>query len=139
MNPTARLPALALAAWLLMAAYPLSAQGLPSYSSMNPMVQRRSGLATLPWIEPGKRWRVSWLTDYASIIEYADLPDVQYLQDAELMRLELTATRGIGSRGFLLASGSIQGDRGTPVSTMLRGGPPPTGTTLSRVPAPLES
>ncbi|HSE52726.1 MAG TPA: DUF3187 family protein [Gemmatimonadales bacterium] len=109
MNRTARLPALALAAWLLTAAHPLPAQGLPAYSSMNPMVQRRSGLATLPWVEAGKRWRVSWLTDYASIIEYADLPEVQYLQDAELMRLELTATRGIGSRGFLLVSGSLQG------------------------------
>jgi hypothetical protein len=76
---------------------------------MNPMVQRRSGLATLPWVEAGKRWRVSWLTDYASIIEFADLPAVQYLQDAELLRLELTATRGIGSRGFLLVSGSLQG------------------------------
>ena len=109
MNRTARLPALALTAWLLTAADSLEAQGLPSYSSMNPMVQRRSGLATLPWVEEGRRWRVSWLTDYASIIEYADLPAVQYLQDAELLRLELTATRGIGSRGFLLVSGSVQG------------------------------
>lgn len=109
MNRTARLPALALTAWLLTAAHSLEAQGLPAYSSMNPMVQRRSGLATLPWVEEGRRWRVSWLTDYASIIEYADLPAVQYLQDAELLRLELTATRGIGSRGFLLVSGSLQG------------------------------
>jgi len=109
MNRNARLTALALAAWLGSAATLLPAQGLPSYSSMNPMVQRRSGLATIPWIEAGKRWRMTWLTDYATTIEYTDLPAIQYVQDAELMRLELTATRAVGRRGFVLASGSLQG------------------------------
>lgn len=87
----------------------LEAQGLPSYSSMNPMVQRRSGLATIPWVEEGTRWRVTWLTDYASTIEYTDLPAIQYFQDAELLRVELTATRSVGGRGFVLISGNLQG------------------------------
>lgn len=76
---------------------------------MNPMVQRRSGLATLPWVEAGKNWRIGWLTDYANTLEYVDLPAVTYVQDAELLRLELTATRGLGGRGFLLVSGNVQG------------------------------
>jgi len=109
MNRMARLPALAVAAWLGSATSPLPAQGLPPYSSMNPMVQRRTGLVTIPWVEAGKRWRVTWLTDYASTIEYTDLPAIQYVQDAELLRLELIATRAIGGRGFVLVAGSLQG------------------------------
>lgn len=109
MNRNARVTALAMAAWLGSTPSLLSAQSLPSYSSMNPMVQRRSGLATLPWVEEGKRWRVTWLTDYANTIEYTDLPAIQYVQDAELMRLELTVTRSLGSRAFLLVSESLQG------------------------------
>jgi hypothetical protein len=109
MYRNARVTALAMAAWLGSIPSLLPAQSLPSYSSMNPMVQRRSGLATLPWVEEGKRWRVTWLTDYASTIEYTDLPAVQYVQDAELMRLELTVTRNLGRRAFLLVSESLQG------------------------------
>lgn len=108
MNRNTRLTALALAAWLGFRAGPLPAQGLPSYSSMNPMVQRRSGLATIPWVAEGKPWRVTWLTDYTSTIEYTDLPEILYVQDGEFMRLELTATRAVGRRGFLLVSGSLQ-------------------------------
>ena len=109
MNRIARLTALVVAACQCFAASPLRAQGLPPYSSMNPMVQRRSGLTTIPWVAEGKRWRVTWLTDYASTIEYTDLTAIQYVQDAELLRVELTATRGIGGRGFVLVSGSLQG------------------------------
>ncbi|HEX7025566.1 MAG TPA: DUF3187 family protein, partial [Gemmatimonadales bacterium] len=98
--------ALALALAVLPA--PLSAQGLPPYASMNPMVQIRTGLASLPIAEPGRRWHFTVLTDYASNIEYADVPAVQYLMDAELLRIEMTAERSLGGRGFLLAQGSFQ-------------------------------
>lgn len=109
MKRNARRTALALAAWLGSAVNSLAAQSLPSYSSMNPMVQRRSGLMTIPWIPEGNRWRITWLTDYASTIEYTDLPAIQYVQDAELLRLEMTATRGLGHRGFFLVSAAFQG------------------------------
>jgi len=87
----------------------LAGQGLPPYASMNPMAGRRSGLTTLPYVDSGKRWRVTLLTDYASNIEYADLPAVQYLMDGELLRINLTATRSVGTRGFLWLEGNFQG------------------------------
>lgn len=87
----------------------LAAQGLPPYASMNPMVQRRTGLASLPLVEPGHRWRMTWLADYASTIEYTELPAVSYLQDAELLRLQATMVRMVGRRGFVLMSAELQG------------------------------
>ncbi|HEV8196236.1 MAG TPA: hypothetical protein VGP87_06325, partial [Gemmatimonadales bacterium] len=52
----------------------LAAQGLPPYASMNPMVISRTGLATQPYVAPGRTWRVTALIDYASAIEYSAPP-----------------------------------------------------------------
>lgn len=97
--------ALAGASW----ATPAASQGLPPYASMNPMVFSRSGLATVPYVAPGRRWRVTALLDYASPIEYASTTSTFYLMDAELLRFELTATRQLGARTFLLAQASVNG------------------------------
>ena len=86
-----------------------AAQSLPPYASMNPMVTRRTGLATLPRVEPGKPWRVTWVTDYANTLEYVDAPPLQYVQDAELLRLDVTVTRSLGQRGFLIGGTSFEG------------------------------
>ena len=99
----------ALLALALAAPGMLPAQALPAYAASNPMVQRRTGLATLPWIDEGKRWGLSIVTDYASSIEFADFDDIDYLVDAELLLVGVTATRRVGDRGFLLVSGSLQG------------------------------
>jgi Protein of unknown function (DUF3187) len=88
---------------------PAAAQGLPPYASMNPMVFSRTGLATIPYVAPGRRWRVTALLDYASPIEYASNPSTFYLMDAELLRLELTATRQVSKKAFLLAQASVNG------------------------------
>jgi hypothetical protein len=101
--------ALACAAWPGAAPAALSAQSLPSYASMNPMVQRRSGLAMIPWLEEGRRAQSSWQLDYASSIEYTALSEISYLLDAELLRLEAQTTRAIGRRGFLLLGASVRG------------------------------
>ncbi len=87
----------------------LSAQGLPAYASMNPMVNSRTGLATQPYLSPGRRWRVTALIDYASMIEYAAPPSstAAYLLDAELLRAELTVTREVGGNAFLLGQTSL--------------------------------
>src|ERR1041384_1274635 len=71
-----------------------AAQALPPYGSMNPMVFSRTGLETQPYVAPG-RWRVGVLLDYASPIEYVSNPPLFYGMEAELLRLQLTATRGV--------------------------------------------
>jgi hypothetical protein len=91
------------------AAAPAAAQGLPPYASMNPMVFSRTGLATVPYVAPGRRWRVTALLDYASPIEYSSNTSTFYLMDAELLRLQLTATRQVGSKAFVLAQTSANG------------------------------
>ncbi len=103
-----RFAALACAGWL---ASPLAAQGLPPYASMNPMVVSRTGLATQPYVAPGSKWRVTALVDYASPIEYAAPPTstAAYLLDAELLRAEVTVTRELGKRSFLLGQTSLNG------------------------------
>lgn len=87
----------------------LAAQGLPPYASMNPMVNSRTGLATQPYVAPGRTWRVVALVDYASPIEYASPPasPAAYLLDAELLRAGLTVTRELGKRAFLLGETSV--------------------------------
>jgi hypothetical protein len=101
-----RLAALACAGWLTS---PLAAQGLPPYASMNPMVSSRTGLATQPYLAPGRTWRVTALVDYASPIEYDAPPHspAAYLLDAELLRAEVTVTREMGKKAFLLGQTSL--------------------------------
>ncbi len=99
---------LIVAAW---PATPLHAQGLPPYASMNPMVNSRTGLASQPYVAPGRRWRVTTLLDYASAIEYSQPPisTAAYLLDAELLRADVTVTRELGRRSFLLGETSVNG------------------------------
>jgi uncharacterized protein DUF3187 len=108
-----RLSAISLGLWAM--AYGLwaperaMAQSLPSYAPINPVAASRSGLSTLPYVEPGRKWHVSVLTDYSSIIEYAMLNDVSYVLDAEVLRTQLSVVRSLGRKGFLLAEGSFNG------------------------------
>jgi hypothetical protein len=92
---------------LLLCAGSIEAQGLPPYAPMNLMTVSRTGLATQPFVAPGRDWRVTALVDYASPIEYVSTPTVTYLLDAELLRADLTVTRGIGKRAFLLGQTSL--------------------------------
>src|ERR1043166_1735182 len=96
--------------WLAAAVTPgLAAQGLPPYASMNPMVFSRTGLATQPYAMPGRRWHLTAVLDYASPVEFASNPAVFFLMDAELLRLELTATRDFRKNAFLLVQVSYNG------------------------------
>jgi hypothetical protein len=90
-------------------ATPALAQGMPQYAPINPAAAARSGLSTLPYLEPGKRWHWSVSNDYASIIEYAILDDVTYLLDAEVLRTQVGVTRRLGSKAFVLAEASFNG------------------------------
>lgn len=87
----------------------LPAQSLPAYSSMNPMVYSRTGLATRPFADPGRRWHVTALMDYASPIEYASTQSLFYVLDAEILRMEVAVTRRVGGKGFVLGEASWNG------------------------------
>lgn len=87
----------------------LPAQSLPSYTSVNPVIQMRSGLATLPYFGPDRRWHVSVLTDYGSLIEYTERQDRQYILDAEVLSTRLLVARSVGPNRFLLAETSFNG------------------------------
>jgi len=85
------------------------AQSLPAYAPVNPIAAARSGLATQPWLEPGRKWHISLVTDYASLIEYTILDPQSFLLDAEVMRLQLAVARNVGHNAFVLAEGSFNG------------------------------
>ena len=87
----------------------LASQGLPPYASMNPMVTSRTGLATVPYAMPRKGWHLTVLTDYANTIEYASDRNVEFLLDAELLRVEATVTRDVGKAAFVMVQGSFNG------------------------------
>ena len=85
-----------------------AAQGLPPYFSVNPVITSRSGLFFQPYVNPGRRWEVRLLTDYASLIEYSGRPTSSVVLDAELLRLEGTVIRNTG-RGFVGVSAGLNG------------------------------
>lgn len=99
----------ALACGLLLCPASLPAQSLPPYAPVNPVAASRSGLTTQPYREPGRKWRFTFLTDYASLIEYADLGNVSYVLDAEVLRAQLGVTRTVGKQAFVLVEGSFNG------------------------------
>jgi hypothetical protein len=87
----------------------MSAQSLPTYAPLNPMAQMRSGLATMPWFGPERRWHWSITTDYGNVIEYYDQQSLRYILDAELLQQRFLVARTIGSRGFLFGETSVHG------------------------------
>ena len=89
-------------------ALPLTAQSMPPYLAVNPVVTSRSGALFQPYVDPDPVWQVRLLLDYASAIEYNDQPDGVFILDSELLRLDATVTRNIG-RGFVGASASFNG------------------------------
>jgi hypothetical protein len=91
---------------------PLSAraQGLPSFAPLNPVSSSRSGLYFQPLREPAPgRWVTTVALDYASIIEYNQLPDANYVLDSELLRMSLGLSRDLGARSFLMVEASAGG------------------------------
>jgi catechol 2,3-dioxygenase-like lactoylglutathione lyase family enzyme len=89
----------------------LPAQGLPPYLAVNPALTSRGGLYFQPYVDPAPGWQVRLLLDYASAIEYSETPDARFILDAELLRLDATVTRDLGS-AFVGASVGINGAYG---------------------------
>jgi hypothetical protein len=86
------------------------AQGLPSYAPINPVATSRSGLYFQPYQGPHPgRWTVALALDYASTIEYNQLPAASYILDSEVLRLRLRAARDLDRRAFLLVETDVGG------------------------------
>ena len=86
------------------------AQGLPSFAPLNPMSSSRSGLYYQPLREPAPgRWATALALDYASVIEYNQLPQADYVLDSEVLRMSLGLSRDLGARTFLMVEASAGG------------------------------
>ena len=89
---------------------PLAAQGLPPFAPLNPMATSRSGIAFEPYRDARPRgWVVDFAVDYGSAIEYNQRNDAEYILDAELSRLDVSARHDLGARSFLLVDASARG------------------------------
>jgi hypothetical protein len=89
---------------------PGSAQGLPAFAPLNPVASSRSGLYFQPFREPSAgRWRTAFSLDYASVIEYNQLPVASYVLDSEVLRLGVGISRDLGRQLFLSVSASAWG------------------------------
>ena len=96
--------------FLFGAARPATAQGLPPYQAVNPILTSRSGLLFQPYVDGGRRWQTRLQLDYGNAIEFSEQPTAGFILDAELLRLDATVIRNIG-RGFVGGTVALQGDR----------------------------
>jgi hypothetical protein len=97
---------------LLLLPVRLPAQSLPLLHPINPVAEARSGLYFQPYVPAAPGWRVAVASDYANMIELGfrySLADTAYLLDAEVRRLNLSATRDLGARNFLLGEAYFGG------------------------------
>ncbi len=101
-----------IAALLSKMAQPLSAQSLPLLHPVNPVAESRSGLYFQPYVPTGPGWRAALGLDYSSMVELAfrfSLADTSYLLDAEVLRLNLSASRNLDDRHFLIGEIPVGG------------------------------
>jgi hypothetical protein len=95
---------------LLAPVRPSEGQGLPGFAPLNPVAASRTGLYFQPYREPAPgRWVSDFQLDYASVIEYNELPPASYILDSEILRLSFGVSRDIGRSAFISVTGSAQG------------------------------
>jgi hypothetical protein len=95
---------------MLVAPCPSQGQGLPAFAPLNPVATSRSGLYFQPYRDPAPgRWLSTVQLDYASVIEYNELPPVGYVLDSEIMALSLGVSRDLGGRAFVTVNASAEG------------------------------
>ncbi|MGE0552011.1 MAG: DUF3187 family protein [Gemmatimonadales bacterium] len=87
---------------------PARAQGLPPYLPVNPLLTSRSGVYFQPYLDPKPGWRVRMLLDYASAVEFSSSPNASLVLDGELLRLDATVSRDVGT-GFVGAALGLNG------------------------------
>jgi len=85
-------------------------QGLPAFAPLNPVASSRSGLYFQPFRDPSAgQWRSEFSLDYASIIEYNQLPSANYVLDSEILRLNFGMSRDLSRQTFLAFNASATG------------------------------
>jgi Protein of unknown function (DUF3187) len=90
----------------------LGAQSLPILHPSNPVAESRTGLYFQPVVAASPGWRFATALDYASMVEIGfrgTLADTSYLLDAEVLRLNLSATRDLGPRYFVTGEAWVGG------------------------------
>lgn len=98
-------------AWVLAFSGPshLTAQGLPPWRSINPIVTSRSALGFIPFVDLESGWNVETFLDYASLVEFTERDHACVLLDAEVLRLDARVTHRIGQKMFIHASVGVWG------------------------------
>jgi hypothetical protein len=110
MRSTPTLPACLFFLVLLASPQTGGAQGLPAFAPLNPVASSRSGVHFQPLDDQvGKGWRIQVALDYASLIEYNQLDQADYVLDSEILRVSFGAARNLGDRTFVQLSGSVGG------------------------------
>jgi len=88
------------------------AESPPRYEPLNPMVVARSGLFVPEAVTPVDGWRLGASIEYGSIVERnLAFPDF-FLLDAELLRVQLRARRGLGRGAVVELEGGVSGATG---------------------------
>jgi hypothetical protein len=95
---------------LLATARPGQAQGLPDFAPANPVSLSRSALYFQPYRAPAPgRWTARLALDYASIVEYNQLADADFVLDSEVGRLALELGRDLSPHTFVAVNASVSG------------------------------
>jgi Protein of unknown function (DUF3187) len=87
-------------------------QSLPLMHPANPAAESRTGLYFQPFVPAAPGWRVTTSLDYASMVELAfrfSLSDTLYLDDSEVLRVNLAATHDLGPRYFVSGEAWVGG------------------------------
>src|SRR5690606_16586753 len=74
---------------------------IPAFSSLNPSITSRSGLAYQPFRLPRSGWILETRASYANIIEYEITDESRYLLDAEVGRAEVELGHDLGDRAWV--------------------------------------
>jgi hypothetical protein len=89
-----------------------SAQSLPILHPANLAAESRTGLYFQPFVPASEGWRISGALDYASVLELAfrlSPADTLYLQDSEVLRINLAATHDLGRDYFVSGEAWVGG------------------------------
>lgn len=74
----------------------LHSQGLPAWRSISPIMASRSALGFQPIVPAASGWHGSFQFDYGNVLEQQTRPGADIVLDGELMRAELTISKGFG-------------------------------------------
>lgn len=86
-----------------------SAQAVPHYVPINPVLASRSALHFQPWMPAGDAWRTSLTVDYANAVEPGATPDRrEYIFDSELMQVDLWLTRNLSPDWFVTINAALR-------------------------------